>query len=131
MSGNIGKSVRIFNYARTLKSNSEYANKMNRLSNQIFGEVKRPTSFNSMRIVNRLSRAPYEEMEVHNQYYPALEETTELMTVLRDYGLYRDEHEDFKDEMERLRALRGKARIRAKWKDGIKPTKVVELRYDE
>lgn len=30
------------------------------------------------------------------------------MIKLRYYGLYRDEHEDFKEEMERMRVLRGK-----------------------
>ena len=32
---------------------------------------------------------PNEEREFYVQYYPAVEETTELMRVLRDYGLYR------------------------------------------
>ena len=41
-----------------------------------------------------------------------MEETNELMRVLRDYGLYRDEHKDFCDEMQRLRVLRGKAKER-------------------
>jgi small subunit ribosomal protein S33 len=31
------------------------------------------------------------------------------MKQLRNYGLFRDEHQDFKEEMKRLRALRGKA----------------------
>ena len=46
-------------------------------------------------------------------YYPAVEETNELMRVLRDYGLYRDEHKDFCEEMQRLRVLRGKAKERS------------------
>jgi len=131
MAGNIGKGVKIYSYARTLKSQSDYASKMNRLSKQIFGEVRRPTSFDSMRVIKRLERAPYETLEFHTTYYPAVEETTELMSLLRDYGLYRDEHADFKEEMAKQRALRGKARIRAKWKDGVKPTKTVEFRYDD
>ena len=45
-------------------------------------------------------------------YYPAVEEANELMRVLRDYGLYRDEHKDFCEEMQRLRLLRGKAKER-------------------
>ena len=45
-------------------------------------------------------------------YYPAVEEANELMRVLRDYGLYRDEHKDFCEEMQRLRVLRGKAKER-------------------
>ena len=35
------------------------------------------------------------------------------MRVLRDYGLYRDEHKDFCEEMQRLRVLRGKAKERS------------------
>jgi len=131
MAGNIGRGVKIYSYARTLKSKSEYATKMNRLSNQIFGEVRRPTTFDGMRVVTRLSREPYEQTERWNTYYPAVEETTELMTHLREYGLFRDEFEDFKEEMERLRQLRRKSRIRAGWKDGIKPTKIVDLRYED
>ena len=45
-------------------------------------------------------------------YYPAHEETNELMRHLRNYGLYRDEHKDFCDEMDRLRDLRGKNKAR-------------------
>ena len=43
---------------------------------------------------------------------PGVEETNELMRLLRHYGLYRDEHKDFCDEMQRLRVLRGKAKER-------------------
>ena len=43
-------------------------------------------------------------------YYPRHIETGWLMRYLRHYGLYRDEHEDFKEEMERMRLLRGKAK---------------------
>ena len=37
-----------------------------------------------------------------------------LFRHLRAYGLYRDEHEDFKDEMERIRVARGKPSKRAR-----------------
>ncbi|XP_023325669.1 28S ribosomal protein S33, mitochondrial [Eurytemora carolleeae] len=131
MAGKIGKSVKLFSYARTLQSKSDYALKMNRLSNQIFGEVYRPTSEKSVNLVEKYSKPPNEEREFYVQYYPAVEETTELMRVLRDYGLYRDEYEDFKEEMERQRALRGKIKVRPKWKDGVKPEKVVDIRYDD
>jgi len=63
-------------------------------------------------------------------YYPAQEETNELMRNLRDYGLYRDEHKDFCDEMDRLRELRGKTRVRPSWVDGKRPIKIVTPRYD-
>ena len=45
------------------------------------------------------------------KYYPAHEEVGELFTQLRDYGLFRDEHKDFVEEMERNRKLRGKGRF--------------------
>jgi len=131
MAGNIGKGVRIYSYARTVKSKSEYATKMNRLSNQIFGEVRRPTSTSGMRIVERLGREPFEKTERWNTYYPAVEEMTELTRILREYGLYRDEFQDFKDEMARLRAARNRTRVRSGWKDGVKPVKIVNLRYDD
>ena len=57
-------------------------------------------------------RKPYEERKEIVNYYPAHEQTTKLMRRLRYYGLYRDEHEDFKEEMERLRKIRGKSRNR-------------------
>jgi len=131
MAGNIGKGLKIYTYARTLKSKSDYATKMNRLSNQIFGEVRRPTTNDGMRVVKRLSQEPFEKRERWNTYYPAIEETQELMFHLREYGLFRDEYEDFKDEMERLRQLRRKSRIRSGWKDGVKPIKTINLRYDD
>ena len=33
------KATKFFTYSRTARSNTEYATKMKRLSNQIFGEV--------------------------------------------------------------------------------------------
>jgi len=131
MAGNIGKAVKIYGYARTVKSKSEYATKMTRLSNQIFGEVARPTSREGMMTVTRLSDEPHELRQYRNEYYPAVEEATELMSILREYGLYRDEAADFKEEMHRSRELRGKPGIRSQWKDGVRPVKTVEIRYDD
>ena len=34
-----GALTKFFTYSRTMKSETEYANRMRRLSNQIFGEV--------------------------------------------------------------------------------------------
>lgn len=127
----IGKAVKLYSYARASQSRSEYASKMNRLSNQIFGELHRPTSRISLQVIDRLSKQPMEETQYYNQYFPAIEETTELFNTLREYGLFRDEYADFKEEMEKLRTARGKNKVRAKWKDGVKPVKKLELRYDE
>jgi len=126
----VGKLTKMFTYARTAKSETDYAMKMKRLSNQIFGEVRRPTTPASMKLVERFSAEPREQREDWIVFYPAHEETAELMSHLRNYGLYRDEYKDFVEEMERLRTLRGKNRVRKGWTDGKKPVKVVVPRYD-
>uniref|UniRef100_UPI00398E4FE6 small ribosomal subunit protein mS33 n=1 Tax=Pristiophorus japonicus TaxID=55135 RepID=UPI00398E4FE6 len=89
---------------------SNYARRMARLSAQIFQEVARPTDDRSMKVVKLFSEQPlalrkevYDWYPQHNQYYS-------LMRKLRFLGLYRDEHEDFKEEMRRLRKLRGKGK---------------------
>jgi len=81
-------------------------------------------------LVTKFAAEPKEQQERWISYYPAVEETDELMRNLRDYGLYRDEHKDFCDEMHRLRELRGRNKIRSGWPDGKKPEKIVTPRYD-
>ncbi|KAK4874787.1 hypothetical protein RN001_014147 [Aquatica leii] len=97
-------------YADLTKLTTEYARRMNRLSNRIFGEVVRPTNSKSMKVVKILSEQPRNLRRDIYAYYPRHVETGMLMRNLRTYGLYRDEHEDFKEEMDRLRALRGKTK---------------------
>lgn len=87
---------------------TNYAMRMNRLSKQIFGEVVRPTSLRSMKVVQFFSERPVNKRPEIVEYYPRYKETETLMNHLRDYGLYRDEHKDFNEEYDRLRALRGK-----------------------
>lgn len=82
---------------------------MNFLSNRIFGEVARPTNDKSMKVVKMFSEKPVQLREEIVNYYPRHVETHLLMRKLREYGLFRDEHQDFKEEMKRLRVLRGKA----------------------
>jgi len=82
-------------------------------------------------LVQKFASEPLEQSEAWITWYPGLEETAELMRNLRDYGLFRDEHADFKDEMARLRQLRGKVKIRQSWKDGKPPEKIVVPKYDE
>lgn len=88
---------------------------MKRLSNRIFGEVVRPTTSSAMRVVDRLSRRPHDKTPFYHPYYPRHIEIGQLMDKLRYYGLYRDEHQDFKEEMERMRALRGKVKKVPYW----------------
>uniref|UniRef100_A0A8C3HL13 Small ribosomal subunit protein mS33 n=1 Tax=Chrysemys picta bellii TaxID=8478 RepID=A0A8C3HL13_CHRPI len=62
------------------------------LSARIFGEIVRPTDNKSMKVD-----------PPHNTYFT-------LMKKLRFFGLYRDEHEDFKEEMRWLKKLRSKGK---------------------
>ncbi|KAJ8945253.1 hypothetical protein NQ318_016673 [Aromia moschata] len=45
-------------YADLMKNTTEYARRMNRLSNRIFGEVARPTNSKSMKVVKLFSEKP-------------------------------------------------------------------------
>lgn len=94
-------------YKELTKLPTEYARRMNYLSNRIFGEVARPTNTKSMKVVKMFSAQPVQKNDYFVNYYPRHVETGWLMRHLRSYGLFRDEHEDFKEEMKRLRALRG------------------------
>lgn len=96
-------------YVQLAKSGTNYARRMKHLSNRIFGEVVRPTSAQSMKVVQMYSENPLYLRDDIINYYPRHVETGQLMLRLREYGLYRDEHHDFKEERKRLDALRGKA----------------------
>lgn len=62
-----------------------------------------------MQVVKLLKEHPIQKNpEKTDAYYPRYEQLNVLMDHLRNYGLYRDEHKDFQDEMRRLRELRGK-----------------------
>ncbi|XP_053994943.1 28S ribosomal protein S33, mitochondrial [Hylaeus volcanicus] len=95
-------------YVELAKVSSNYANRMNRLSNRIFGEVTRPTNHKSMKVVKLFSDLPVQKNPDIVRYYPRHIEIDLLMDQLRNYGLFRDEHKDFKEEYEREKELRGK-----------------------
>lgn len=95
-------------YVKLAEINSNYAKRMNRLSNRIFGEVTRPTNNKSMRVVKVYQVMPIEKRPEVKDWYPPLPQIGWLMRKVRDYGLFRDEHLDFREEYIRLRALRGK-----------------------
>ncbi|OAD58263.1 28S ribosomal protein S33, mitochondrial [Eufriesea mexicana] len=83
---------------------------MQRLSNRIFGEVTRKTNSKSMKVVKLFSEKPIQKRPEIVDYYPRHAETDLLMKHLRNYGLFKDEHADFKDEYDRKRELRGKVK---------------------
>lgn len=101
-----------YNYSRLTKNTTPYANRMNRLKNEIFTEVVRKTNLASFNVVRRHAKNPIDLQPSIVDFYGYIRhpETDQLISVLRDYGLFRDEHRDFNEEMERLRELRGKGK---------------------
>lgn len=95
-------------YIKLKNAGTSYAKHMNRLSNRIFGEVTRTTNKKSMKVVELFSEKPVNKRPEIISYYPRHTQTTLLMMHLRKYGLFRDEHQDFREEYDRLRELRGK-----------------------
>ncbi|KAG9461788.1 small ribosomal subunit protein mS33 [Eleutherodactylus coqui] len=91
-----------------MSSMSSYAIHMSRLGARIFGEVVWPTNTKSMKVVKLFSEQPLAKRKGVYDWYPPHDVYTPLMRNLRFLGLYRDEHEDFKEEMKRMRRLRGK-----------------------
>ncbi|KAJ8249569.1 hypothetical protein COCON_G00227850 [Conger conger] len=87
---------------------SNYGMRMARLSARIFGEVARPTDTKSMKVVRIFEETPLAKRKEVYDWYPLHKVYFALTQKLRYMGLFRDEHEDFKDEMRRLRRLRGK-----------------------
>ncbi|CAB3363575.1 Hypothetical predicted protein [Cloeon dipterum] len=101
---NINKYLALTNVA------TNYAKRMNRLSNRIFNEPVRQMAPRDWKVISLLSELPRQKDPEYTQYYPRHVETWKFMMQLRNYGLFRDEHQDFKEEMVRLRILRGKTK---------------------
>ncbi|KPP67446.1 28S ribosomal protein S33, mitochondrial-like [Scleropages formosus] len=91
-----------------MMSMSGYAVRMARLSARIFGDVVRPTDTRSMKVVQLFQEPPLAKKKGVYDWYPDHNTYHGLTRKLRFLGLFRDEHEDFKEEMRRLKKLRGK-----------------------
>nr|XP_020463826.1 28S ribosomal protein S33, mitochondrial [Monopterus albus]XP_020463827.1 28S ribosomal protein S33, mitochondrial [Monopterus albus] len=89
---------------------SNYAMRMARLSAQIFGEAVHPTDTRSMKVVKLFQEQPLAKRKEVYDWYPQHRIYYAMTQKLRFMGLFRDEHQDFKDEMNRLRKLRGKGK---------------------
>ncbi|CAD5122210.1 DgyrCDS10662 [Dimorphilus gyrociliatus] len=90
---------------------SNYARRMAKLSSRIFSEASVPVNMKkNADVVNTFQAQPHNHNRAITDYYPRHVEITSLFKKLRFLGLYRDEHQDFADEMKRLRALRGKVK---------------------
>lgn len=127
----MSKYINAAKYTKIVNSGTEYARRMKHLSNRIFGEVTRPTTSQSMRVVRMFSEEPLYLRKDVIKYYPRHVEIGKLMWNLREYGLFRDEHQDFKEEMARLRELRGKGPPPRKTKEEGKRWKKKQQKLQE
>ncbi|TWW65082.1 small ribosomal subunit protein mS33 [Takifugu rubripes] len=100
---------------------SSYAVRMARLSAQIFGEVVNPADSRSLKVVQLFQELPLAKRKEVHEWYPEHKIYYAMTQKLRFLGLFRDEHEDFKEEMIRLRKLRGK--VKPKKGEGKRATK--------
>ncbi|CAH8616486.1 unnamed protein product [Schistosoma rodhaini] len=87
---------------------SLYAKKMTMLAGRIFRDVGKQVDSKSMKVVRIMSELP--RPMILKDYYPPLEEYNNILQKLRYLGLFRNEHADFREEMARLRQLRGKGK---------------------
>lgn len=101
----------VFNYSMASKV-SLYSQRIALLASRIFADTT--STYPPPKVVRIMSEKP-EAIKIRD-WYPPLEEYSEILATLRRVGLYRDEHADFREEMDRLRALRGKK----KWVKGKK-----------
>ncbi|CAF0751157.1 unnamed protein product [Adineta ricciae] len=96
---------------------SGYAQRMIRLSQRIFTEypkiafARKEHREQHEKFLRFLDDRPHTSGTlVSMNYYPRYGEIYRLMEGLREYGLFRNEHRDFQEEVVRLRVLRGKQR---------------------
>lgn len=65
--------------------------------------------YSDFRTWERNQERPIDIDENRNEkYFPAHPQMRALTNTLRDYGLYRDEHRDFTEELKKIEAKRGK-----------------------
>lgn len=109
---------------------SKYSQRMRKLSCKIFNEfyvpelpkqeleygyhlppiMKFAANWQSdMRVFERNQEMPSDlNQNRSHKYYPSHPQIRELTHTLREYGLYRDEHRDFNEEMKAVAIARGK-----------------------
>lgn len=117
-------------FVREFLHSSKYSQKMRRLSCKIFNEFYTPElskkeldygsfhppvtawytkMFSDYRAWERCQERPLDLNPARNyKYYPSHPQIRALAGTLRDYGLYRDEHRDFNEEMKAIAISRGK-----------------------
>ncbi|MES1905381.1 MAG: Mitochondrial ribosomal subunit S27, partial [Paramarteilia canceri] len=99
---------------------SQYAQRMKWLSNQILGKLVKSEhkditnkKADNWRVVRYFSERPLHKKEgIADYYYPPYQQIDHLMASATKYGFFRNEHEDFVQEMERQRNMRGKTKFK-------------------
>lgn len=125
------KYINLAKYAKLVKVDTEYAQRMKHLSNRIFGEATRPATHKSKQIIQLYSEESYHLRQDVINYYPRHPQFHRLMSQLRKYGLYRCELADWNEEMDRLRALRGVGPPPRKTKEEGKRWKAKQKKLEE
>ncbi|XP_065068817.1 small ribosomal subunit protein mS33-like [Rhopilema esculentum] len=85
---------------------SSYIRRMAVLSAKIFGNIPRPVSERSAKVIQMYKQKPMGQDRLN--YYPPLDKFNVLLQKLRHLGIYHDEYLDFKEEMKARRIARGK-----------------------
>ena len=75
------------------------------LGARIFGELPRPVSERSQKVIDLYKSEP--KANRIGSYYPPLKEYNSMLRKLRRMGIYHDEHMDFCEEIKYTRKLRG------------------------
>lgn len=118
------------NPVKLMQLTSKYHQRMRRLSCKIFNDFYIPELprkdldygishkpvavwmskwFSDYRVFQRNQELPIDlDPSRNHKYYPAHPQLRALTNVLREYGLYRDEHRDFNEEMKKVAIGRGK-----------------------
>jgi len=89
----------VFSAMAKVPEMSSYAKRMTLLSGRIFGEITRPYEYKTMKIQRLFQNTPIENKQMIQRYFPPHPMLHFLTKVLRNYGLFRDEHADFQEEM--------------------------------
>ncbi|VEL37431.1 unnamed protein product [Protopolystoma xenopodis] len=89
---------------------AKFANRMAHLAGNIFVGVRSPIEQKSLKVVKLMRDKSF--ALIRKDWYPPLEEYEAILYKMRMFGLFRNEHADFNEEMDRLRELRGKGKKR-------------------
>merc|ERR1712002_734573 len=95
------------------------------LGARIFGEIPRPVSIRSQKVIDVYKTQPHAQNKV--KYYPSLDQHNRTLRKLRSMGIYHDEHMDFVEELCAPGITKRKATIKGQGKRALKRAKEAKL----